>query len=53
MSEVELLEQELIDMREEHLQAWKEYGSELCVADMINKEKELENLIELCKLKKN
>lgn len=51
MPEVELLEQELKDLREEHLQAWKEYGSELCVTSMLQEEILLENAIEECKKK--
>lgn len=39
------LKQELKEMKASHLWAWDQYGSELCAAEMMRKEKELEDRI--------
>lgn len=39
------LEDELKKLREFHLSLWETYGSELCVGDMVGKEKKLQDLI--------
>ena len=40
------LEKQLREMREDHMDASRIYGSELCAADMINKERLIEKQIE-------
>ncbi len=45
MSELEILEQQLKDLKASNLGAWSTYGSELCAGDMLKQEKELEDKI--------
>ena len=47
---IEELEQELVELKEQHKSMWDTYGSELCAGDMIRKEEELENEIKITKL---
>ena len=49
-TEIEKLEQDLVDLRSENLSAWNIYGSELCAGEMLKKERELEDKIEQLKL---
>lgn len=42
---IEKLEKDLAILKETNRSLWNTYGSELCVADMISKEKELEKKI--------
>lgn len=46
---IEELESELEEMQNEHMEASKIYGSELCAGDMINKENNLKEKIKKLK----
>lgn len=45
------LEQELINLKELNKFAWNNYGSELCVGEMLKNERKLEKEIEELKIK--
>lgn len=47
--QIEQLEKQLKELKEYHLSAWQDYGSELCTGSMIDEERELERQIEILK----
>lgn len=47
--DISLLEQELIQMKEDHKQYCNDYGSELCPGSMLKQEEKLEEQIKILK----